>query len=76
MIVVGFWNNYKTALLNREGKIVGYDRLSLETCIGRGERIELEYGDVIQNSFDERFKPREYNVPNWLEKKFTNKRSY
>jgi hypothetical protein len=76
VVVVGFWNDYKTVLLKLDGKIVGYDRFSLETCIGRGDRIELEIGDSIQNSFDKEFTPKTFFVPDWLEKKFLTKRSY
>lgn len=71
MIVVAFWNNGKTVLLRKESRIVGFDRISLENAIGRGDKIELEIGDVIQNKFDKEFEPRIFHVPDWLEKKFT-----
>ena len=71
MIVVAFWNNGKTVLLRKADKIVGYERTSLENAIGRGERIDLEVGDVIQNKFDSEFEPKTFYVPDWLEKKFS-----
>lgn len=70
MKVVGFWNDYRVIILKREDKILAFDRISLETCIGRGERIELETGDVVQNVFDEQFVPKPFRIPSWLERKF------
>lgn len=70
MKVVGFCNNYKNVILIKNNKVVQYDRVSLETCIGRGSIIELEFGDVIQNSFDKKFSPKEYNVPEWMKQKY------
>lgn len=77
MIVVAFWNGGRTVLLRKENRIIGFDRQSLEVCLGRGELIELEVGDAIQDKFDDCFVPKTYHVASWLEKKFLeNKRHF
>ena len=74
MFVVSFWNDRHTVLLRKNDRIVGFDRKSLELCLGCGEPIELEVGDTIQNKFDEEFQPKVFIVPDWVEKKFLSPR--